>query len=174
VTATWVVTSADVPDHNGINLTLQENGAHWKQAAGDPYLRFRFDDQNTFNIYAEVDGGSQTSLYSDTYTVGDVTDGFTFTATITATGWSFTSTGLPSLDDASGNWTATHDLDTLFDNSTHIGGFIQQSNSTVDISFDSKEVVGVAEQSIIPEPSTLLIWSLGLLGLAWFARRRRR
>ena len=27
---------------------------------------------------------------------------------------------------------------------------------------------------IIPEPSTFLIWSLGLLGLAWCARRRRR
>lgn len=29
-------------------------------------------------------------------------------------------------------------------------------------------------QTVIPEPSTLLIWSLGLLGLAWCARRRRR
>jgi len=27
---------------------------------------------------------------------------------------------------------------------------------------------------VIPEPSTLAIWGLGLLGLAWFARRRRR
>jgi MYXO-CTERM domain-containing protein len=27
---------------------------------------------------------------------------------------------------------------------------------------------------IIPEPSTLAIWSLGLLGLAWYGRRRRR
>jgi len=26
----------------------------------------------------------------------------------------------------------------------------------------------------IPEPSTFLIWALGLLGLAWYARRRRR
>jgi len=27
--------------------------------------------------------------------------------------------------------------------------------------------------NVIPEPSTFLIWSLGLLGLAWYARRRR-
>jgi len=27
---------------------------------------------------------------------------------------------------------------------------------------------------VIPEPSTLAIWGLGLLGLAWYARRRRR
>ena len=27
--------------------------------------------------------------------------------------------------------------------------------------------------TIIPEPSTLLVWGLGLLGLAWYARRRR-
>jgi len=26
---------------------------------------------------------------------------------------------------------------------------------------------------VVPEPSTFLIWSLGLLGLAWYARRRR-
>jgi len=35
--------------------------------------------------------------------------------------------------------------------------------------------LAVAEPSaVIPEPSTLLIWSLGLLGLAWFGRRRTR
>jgi len=28
--------------------------------------------------------------------------------------------------------------------------------------------------SIIPEPSTLLIWTLGLFGLAWYGRRRRK
>ena len=28
--------------------------------------------------------------------------------------------------------------------------------------------------TVIPEPSTLLIWSLGLLGLAAYARRRRK
>jgi len=27
--------------------------------------------------------------------------------------------------------------------------------------------------AVVPEPSTFLIWSLGLLGLAWYARRRR-
>jgi len=27
---------------------------------------------------------------------------------------------------------------------------------------------------VIPEPSTLLIWALGLLGLIGFARRRKR
>jgi len=28
-------------------------------------------------------------------------------------------------------------------------------------------------ETVIPEPSTFLIWSLGLLGLAWVGRRRR-
>jgi hypothetical protein len=27
--------------------------------------------------------------------------------------------------------------------------------------------------AVVPEPSTFLIWSLGLIGLAWYARRRR-
>ena len=30
-----------------------------------------------------------------------------------------------------------------------------------------------AAPSVIPEPSTCLIWSLGLLGLAWYTGRRR-
>jgi hypothetical protein len=31
-----------------------------------------------------------------------------------------------------------------------------------------------ASTTVIPEPSTFLIWSLGLIGLAWFGRRRRK
>ena len=32
----------------------------------------------------------------------------------------------------------------------------------------------VSDAPVIPEPSTFLIWALGLLGLAWYARRRRK
>jgi len=35
-------------------------------------------------------------------------------------------------------------------------------------------VTGAAGPVIIPEPSSLAIWALGLLGLAWYGRRRRR
>jgi len=35
------------------------------------------------------------------------------------------------------------------------------------------DVIGAAGSDIIPEPSTFLIWALGLLGLAWCGRRRR-
>ena len=35
------------------------------------------------------------------------------------------------------------------------------------VMFDSAE-------NVIPEPSTFLIWTLGLLGLGWFGRRRKR
>ena len=34
-------------------------------------------------------------------------------------------------------------------------------------------IAGVIITQAVPEPSTFLIWSLGLLGLAWYARRRR-
>jgi hypothetical protein len=34
-------------------------------------------------------------------------------------------------------------------------------------------IAGFLAPEIIPEPSTFLIWTLGLLGLAWYARRRR-
>jgi len=38
---------------------------------------------------------------------------------------------------------------------------------------DNIRVSSAPASTIIPEPSTFLIWSLGLLGLAWYARRRR-
>jgi len=37
----------------------------------------------------------------------------------------------------------------------------------------SEPLTIVTESAAIPEPSTFLIWALGLLGLAWYARRRR-
>jgi hypothetical protein len=49
-------------------------------------------------------------------------------------------------------------------------------DDTVGIgSTDRTRYIGLAYElvRVIPEPSTFLIWSLGLLGLAWCARRRR-
>ena len=39
---------------------------------------------------------------------------------------------------------------------------------------DGLRGIDLAHASIVPEPSTLLIWSLGLMGLAWYRRRPRR
>jgi len=36
-----------------------------------------------------------------------------------------------------------------------------------------RQIAVTQASAIIPEPSTFLIWSLGLLGLTWYARRRR-
>ena len=35
------------------------------------------------------------------------------------------------------------------------------------------ELTAESDPAAIPEPSTFLIWALGLVGLAWYARRRR-
>jgi len=153
VTATLVVTSADDPDHHGINLTLQDGADYYSRADGDPYLRFQFDnaDDNTFYIKAD-DGSSEVTLHSDEFTMSELTDGFSFSVTITETGWSIRTSGLLSVADKSGSWNAMHNRDTLFDNSTHIAGFIQESDTDRTISFDSMRVVVGA-----PEPSTELV-----------------
>jgi hypothetical protein len=41
--------------------------------------------------------------------------------------------------------------------------------------FDNLSLIGItAASTVIPEPSTILIWSLGLIGLAAFVRRRTK
>lgn len=40
--------------------------------------------------------------------------------------------------------------------------------------FDTYTIAATAiSTALIPEPSTLMIWALGLLGLAWYGRRRK-
>ncbi|MCA9247432.1 MAG: PEP-CTERM sorting domain-containing protein [Planctomycetales bacterium] len=162
VIATWVVASADNPEANGINLTLQDNPVWYGAAGGDPHLRFQFDRSNDSTFYLVADNGSSTTdLTSDVFTMSELTDGFTLTVSLTNEGWSYTSTGLASLADGSGLWDATYNLDTLFDTTTHVAGFIQTGGAgNVTISFDQISVVGQ-----VPEPSTLLLAGLGLVGM---------
>jgi len=62
-------------------------------------------------------------------------------------------------------------LRTVFRNGDNTGGGSDFNGSTRygEIIISGEVVQG----QIIPEPSAFLIWSLGLLGLAWYARRRR-
>ena len=48
--------------------------------------------------------------------------------------------------------------------------FIDLDGGTIE---SASLTIGYAAAEVIPEPSTFLIWSLGLLGLAWYGRRRR-
>jgi len=50
----------------------------------------------------------------------------------------------------------------------------RSSGTGTNVSFDNFSATLVGVTGIIPEPSTFIIWTLGLLGLAWHGRRRRR
>jgi MYXO-CTERM domain-containing protein len=50
----------------------------------------------------------------------------------------------------------------------------RSSGTGTNVSFDNFSATLVGVTGVIPEPSTFIIWSLGLLGLAWYGRRRRR
>jgi len=71
---------------------------------------------------------------------------------------------------------------TLFDTGSLLGsigtatGTIGAYNGTLSLSGGDVllSVTGAGPPGVIPEPSTFTIWSLGLLGLAWYGRRRRR
>jgi len=49
-----------------------------------------------------------------------------------------------------------------------------ENTGGTDLQFVMDSVALTAQQAIIPEPASCLIWTLGLLGLAWVARRRKR
>jgi hypothetical protein len=53
-------------------------------------------------------------------------------------------------------------------NSAYLPGGTQQWGGLRQIALD------VEPLAVIPEPSTFLLWSLGLLSLGWYGRRRRR
>jgi MYXO-CTERM domain-containing protein len=83
-----------------------------------------------------------------------------------------------------GPWTGP-DADLLL--STYFASFIADGTNDVVLRFAPlantavhRQIWGIngfelsqAAPEIIPEPSTFLIWALGLLGLAWCGRRRR-
>jgi len=63
-----------------------------------------------------------------------------------------------------------------FDKWTYNGSDITGAifDATFEVTPDGKTLsMQTASGPIVPEPSTFLIWSLGLLGLAWYARSRR-
>jgi hypothetical protein len=170
--ATWVVTSTDDPEANGLNLTLQANDGFINEGAGRPNLLFRFDDNDDsmFHLLANI-GATSVDLITVPITMSEVLDGFTLTTTLNEDGWSYSAMGLDSLADASGSWTTTHNYGTLFDSDTYIGAFIQKGAD------DDKTLV-VDRMTVnlipVPEPSTMLLMLAGVLPLGFIGWRRRR
>lgn len=93
-------------------------------------------------------------------------DGFTATLKANAGGWSLSTTGLPSLAPLSGGYGGSNFL-ALFDGG-RATATVQGPGSGATMTVNSIAV------TVVPEPATLLIWSLlaGLgVGLGW--RRRK-
>ncbi len=127
LTVTWTVARTDPPEANGLNFTVQANGGFFNRGGGQPNVLMKFLG-GSFRLVAHKGSGAA-ALANDRVTMSEVLDGFTLTATFNAAGWSYSAKGLDSLADKSGNWTDTHNYNTLFDGTTHVGGFIQQGKS---------------------------------------------
>jgi len=90
-------------------------------------------------------------------------------------------TALPLYDNFGGNpWTAAQTFTFTIDASTFTTGTEGEpimlrigSSGPRGVYFDNVSLTLPDANNNIPEPSTFLIWGLGLLALVWYARRRR-
>jgi len=171
---------------SGVTITLAgRNGnnndsraGNWPGMAGDPYYIPAADDL----VY------SWPAPYLLTVTFGGLDDALSYNTRV----YSLINETLPPIDvgvtDGGGTIlrtglnrqtlynTAPLSSDLIFNGvaTDGSGNIVVTVGSTGGVSMEAVVLEAVGGGPVIPEPATFLIWALGLLGLGWYAWRKRK
>jgi len=187
----FVVTSlSSDPGNNGMFLGLQEDGTSFFRDVENFGLVFSGNESRTssddgFGLILNDNGSSGADVVFDDadLELGSLLDGFEATIVADLLGWSYEITGVndvsgaPATFSGADTWVnaglAPDFFGTFFDNQDHVSAWTQRNGTNITTMIDRITVATVGQAAVIPEPSTLLIWSLGMLGLIGFARWRK-
>lgn len=158
VTAFWDVSSASNITANGIELLVQ-GGTGFRAL---DFIELKLRPTGTAEVIV-----NNTVVLSDTYTVGQALDGFTATLMADPSGWTLSTTGLPSLSMLSGGY-GSSDFVSLF-NGGRVAATVQGTGQTGNMTLNQ---ITVDVVSTIPEPATAGLAVLGLSALGLAGRRR--
>ncbi len=139
-TAVWVVPTLPLGGNYGtLNFTLQSGSGLYSDNKALSFAVKYVTGGSTFTV--DAFNGTKATLQSGSSTAG-ANDGFTLTATVNEAGWAFESTKLGMY--ANGSWTNGYAYADLFDDSTHVGGFINRGGvaSNKELRLNSVTVLG--------------------------------
>lgn len=182
------------PQNNGMFLGLQDDGTSFFRSTKNFGLVFSGTESRTssgagfgFGINDNGSGGFSSTFDDADLQLSSLQDGFMASITATLDGWEYVIDGVndtggsPTTFSNSNTWVASGESPTFFtdffDNIEHVAVWNQQGGSpNITTEIDRVSVLFGAEEEppIVPEPTSIAIWSLIGLGLAGFGYYRVR
>ncbi len=157
--ATWVVDSLATNVFNKLFFGIQKNTGLFNGSANSG-LSFAIDDGLDGIKVNGLTNGTSTTLASGTIAVAPGSGSFTFVATASSNGWSYSCAELGMT--GSGPWAPGFDYSTLFDATTFVSAWIQQVGAnSAGMSIDSITVSPISGEAPPEDPVAGSFASIG-------------